>query len=79
MKTTIELPDALLHEAQQIAGAQGTTLNSLLEEGLRAAIARRRRSQQFELRAASVDGRGLNPELAAAGWAQIQAVSYGTS
>jgi hypothetical protein len=77
MKTTVELPDDLLREAQQIARAEGTTLKSVLEEGLRAVIARHRSSQQFTLRDASVDGRGINPDLADAGWARIREISYG--
>jgi predicted transcriptional regulator len=77
MKTTVELPDDLLREAQRIARAEGTTLRSVLEEGLRAVIARYLSSQQFTLRDASVGGHGLNPDLADAGWAQIRAVSYG--
>ena len=77
MKTTVELPDDLLREAQRIARAEGTTLRSVLEEGLREVIARYHNSQQFTLRDASIDGRGLDPELAEAGWARIRAVSYG--
>lgn len=77
MKTTVELPDDLLREAQQIARAEGTTLKSVLEEGLRAVIARYRSSQLFTLRDASVDGRGVSPELADAGWARIREISYG--
>jgi predicted transcriptional regulator len=77
MKTTVELPDDLLREAQRIARAEGTTLRSVLEEGLRAVIARYQSSQQFTLRDASIDGRGLDPELADAGWARIRAISYG--
>jgi len=77
MKTTVELPDDLLREAQQIARAEGTTLRSVLEEGLRAVINRHKSAQQFALRDASVDGRGLNPDLAEAGWERIREISYG--
>jgi hypothetical protein len=77
MKTTVELPDELLSEAQQIARAEGTTLKSVLEEGLRAVIARHRESRRFELTDASVGGRGLRPELRDAGWAKIRDLSYG--
>jgi len=77
MKTTVELPDELLREAQNVARAEETTLKSLLEEGLRAVIARHRSSQQFTLRDSSVDGRGLNPELADAAWTRIREISYG--
>jgi predicted transcriptional regulator len=77
MKTTVELPDELLLEAQQIARAEGTTLKSVLEEGLRATIARYHRAQHFALRDASVGGQGLRPEVAQAGWASIRELSYG--
>lgn len=77
MKTTIELPDELLREAQQIARAEGTTLKSVMEEGLRAVIARHRSAAHFELRDASVTGRGLRPDFADADWARIREASYG--
>lgn len=77
MKTTVDLPDDLLREAQQVARAEGTTLRSVVEEGLRAVIARHRSARRFELRDASVPGRGLQPELAGADWAAIRDASYG--
>jgi predicted transcriptional regulator len=77
MKTTVELPDELLREAHNIARAEGTTLKSVLEEGLRAVIARYHSSQQFRLRDASVAGRGVHREFAEADWAKIRAASYG--
>jgi hypothetical protein len=77
MKTTVELPDELLREAQRIARAESTTLKSLLEEGLRAVIARHRSGGTFALRDASVDGRGLRPEVRTAGWADLRDVIYG--
>jgi predicted transcriptional regulator len=77
MKTTIELPDDLLQEVQQLARAEGTTMKSLLEEGLRAVIARHREAGRFALRDASVTGTGLTREFADADWAQIREASYG--
>ncbi len=77
MKTTVDLPDELLLEAQQIARAEGTTMKSVLEEGLRAVIARHRRAQSFTLRDASVDGNGLRPEVGQADWRAIRELSYG--
>ena len=38
MRTSINLPDALLAEAKARAAAQGRTLTSLIEEGLRAVL-----------------------------------------
>lgn len=77
MKTTVDLPDELLLEAQRIARAEGTTMKSVLEEGLRAVIARHRRAQSFALRDASVGGQGLRPEIAQADWGTIRELSYG--
>ncbi|HKD88551.1 MAG TPA: type II toxin-antitoxin system VapB family antitoxin [Streptosporangiaceae bacterium] len=77
MKTTVELPDELVREAQELARAEGTTMKSVLEEGLRAVIARHRHAQGFTLRDASVAGRGLRPDVAEAGWAKIRELSYG--
>ena len=77
MKTTVDLPDELLLEAQRIARDEGTTLKSVMEEGLRAVIARHRSSRQFHLRDASVTGRGLQPEFADADWSRIRQASYG--
>lgn len=77
MKTTIELPDDLFQEAQHLARAEGTTMKSLMEEGLRAAIARHREAGRFALRDASVDGAGLTAEFAGRSWAQIREASYG--
>jgi hypothetical protein len=45
MKTTVEIPAELLLEAQRIARAEGTTMKPVLEEGLRAVIARHHRGQ----------------------------------
>ncbi|HEY8452595.1 MAG: type II toxin-antitoxin system VapB family antitoxin [Micromonosporaceae bacterium] len=77
MKTTIDLPEPLLREAQEVARAEGTTLRALVEDGLRAVLARRRAGTQFRLPDASVGGRGLRPEFASAGWEDIRAAIYG--
>jgi hypothetical protein len=77
MKTTVELPDDLLREAQGLARAEGTTMKSLLEEGLREVIARHKERGPFALRDASVTGHGLTPEFADATWAEIREAGYG--
>lgn len=60
MKTTVELPDALLDEARRLARDRGVTLKDLLEEGLRAELARRRevrdRPREFRFRTAGRPG-----------------------
>ncbi len=42
MRTTINIDDALLAEAKVIAARSGRTLNSVVEDALRVAIAQRR-------------------------------------
>jgi len=78
MKTTIELPDELLREAHRLAREEQTTLKSLMEEGLRAVIARHRSQSEFVLRDASVSGRGLQPGARNASWADLREIIYGS-
>ncbi len=77
VKTTIELPDELLLEVQQLARQQQRTMKALVEEGLRNVIARYRQEEAFRLTDASVGGLGLRPELRAANWDELRAAAYG--
>jgi hypothetical protein len=76
MKTTVEIPDALLDEARKLATRQGTTLRVLIIEGLRNSITQRRRAASFKLRNASVAGKGLQPGIEAADWNRIRELAY---
>jgi hypothetical protein len=77
MKTTIDIADSLLAEAQEVARQEGTTLKALTQEGLRNVIAeRKRRQKRFKLRDASVGGHGLNPEFRDASWERIREEIY---
>jgi Arc/MetJ family transcription regulator len=77
MKTTIDIADALLTEAKQVAAAEGTTLRELVEDGLRRALeVRRQESGGFRLRKASVRGKGLQPEFADGSWERIRDAIY---
>jgi hypothetical protein len=64
MKTTVEIPDAVLDEAREVAAREGTTVRALIETGLRREIQERKRRVRFRLRRASFKGRGLQPEAA---------------
>lgn len=77
MKTTIDLPDALLADARRVAAKEGSTLRALLEAGLRRILRERRQRQAFVLKDGSVDGRGLRPELRGASWDTIRQMAYG--
>ena len=76
MKTTIEISNPVLNAAKELAHRRGTTLRSLVEEGLRLALERERNNEEFRLRDASVDGDGLRPELADAPWETIRDLAY---
>jgi Arc/MetJ family transcription regulator len=72
MKTTIDIPDALLRETRKVAAREGTTLRSLVEQGLRRIVAEKKRRPAFRLRKASFKGRGLREELRDAGWERLR-------
>jgi hypothetical protein len=76
MKTTIEIPDALLEEARRTAAREGTSVRALIIEALHRLIGDRRRDKPFRLRDASFKGRGLSPEFADASWSEIRDATY---
>ena len=76
VKTTIDIADPVLREARKVAAREGTTLRSLIEEGLRRVLADKRRKSPFRLRLVTVGGRGLRPELQGASWDEIRDLSY---
>lgn len=76
MKTTVEIPDALLEEARRLAAREGTTLRALVEEGLRRAIAERKQAGAFRLRKVTFQGGGLQPHVAGAPWERIRDLAY---
>ena len=73
----MELPEELLRAAQRTARREGTTVKSLLEEGLRLALARHQDNEVTGLRDASVGGNGLRPEFRGASWSEIRNAAYG--
>jgi len=77
MKTTVDLPEVLVREAQDVARAEGTTLRNLVEDGLRVALKQRRAGSLFRLPDASVNGNGLRPEFRGVGWDELRAAIYG--
>jgi Bacterial antitoxin of type II TA system, VapB len=76
MKTTIDIADPLLREAQKIAARERTTLRALVEQGLRKIIAERKTARPFRLRKVTFKGQGLVPELRGADWEKIRDLAY---
>ncbi len=72
MKTTVELPEALLKRAKRLAAREGTTIRALIEESLRRVLAERERASTFELRPVTFRGEGLSPEAREGGWDAIR-------
>lgn len=77
MKTTIDIPDQLLAEAQDLARREGTTLKALTHEALRKVIAEKKsRVKKFKLRDVSFGGDGLSDEYKDAPWEKIRDAIY---
>ena len=73
MKTTVELPDGLLHEAKSYASAHGLSLKQVLEAGLRQVLGSRRKDKPFKLRKHPFRGSGLATD---ADWPTIREKIY---
>ena len=77
MKTKIDIPDALLTEAQNLARREGMTLAALVQEGLRSVIAKKKAEKEpFKLRDVSFGGDGLTEEFRSASWEQSRDAIY---
>ncbi len=76
MKTTVEISNALLEEARRAAARDGTTVRTLIEEGLRRVLAERKKKDRFRLRKATFKGKGLQPQLEGASWDRIRDTIY---
>jgi len=78
MKTTIEIADPLLDEAQAAAAREGVTLRELVERGLRRVLEEAHDRKPYRMPDASFKGgRGLRPELRDASWEEIRRRAYG--
>lgn len=76
MKTTIDIAEAVLLEAKELALREGTTLRALVERGLRSVIEEGKAQGGFTLRRVSFGGRGLRPEMLDGGWDAIRDAAY---
>ena len=76
MKTTIEISDALLKEAKDVAAARGTTLRELVETGLHAVVDDARNPKQVSYRRHTVTGNGLQHGVREGDWEIIRSLAY---
>lgn len=76
MKTTIEISDPLLQQAKQLAARDGTTLRTLVEQGLRRIVSEKKQVGGFKLRQASFKGEGLQQEVRGANWEKVRELIY---
>jgi len=76
MKTTIDIADDLLDRARALAANEGTTVRSLVEEGLCLALDRRLEKSGFSLRSASFKGEGLQPGVSLERWEAVRGLVY---
>jgi hypothetical protein len=77
MKTTIDIADSLFRRVKTLARREGVPMRELVERGLALALEERDRRTAFQLRDASIRGRGLTAEAASLSWDELRARSYG--
>jgi len=73
MKTTVEISDALLESARELAAARSTTLRQIIEEGLVKVIDDSAKRPRYRLRDFSFGGKGPAPKKT---WEEIRAMIY---
>jgi hypothetical protein len=76
MKTTVEISGPLLREVKRLALRDKTTVRALIEQGLRATVAARRKGRPFRLRQASFKGDGLVSGRSLRDWDAIRDLAY---
>jgi hypothetical protein len=78
MTVEIEIADALLAEATRVAAEEDTTIEALVEDGLRSVLDARQERKPFKLRDGSFrgQGRGLKPEFENADWDKMRGAIY---
>ena len=78
MKTTVDISDPLFRQARAEAERNGSTLRSLIEDGLRAVLEKRRAAsvKRFRLSKLPTQGGGITPEFQNVGWEGMLEESY---
>jgi hypothetical protein len=76
MKTTIEIPDPLLNDARRVAAREGSTVRSLVEQGLRRVLAEKLPGRDYKLKRASFKGNGVCQGLHEGQWQSLRNLIY---
>lgn len=76
MKTTIDIPDALMARCKKVISEQHMTFRSLVEEGLDRVLEERVHREPFKLRAVQYRGGGFQTGFNEAGWERIRDAAY---
>jgi len=72
MKTTVELPDALLREAKAYAAPQGVPMREVFERGLRAVLDEATK-EPFNLKTVTTNGEGMVRDYS---WQEVLDIIY---
>lgn len=75
MRTSIDLPDALMAKVKRLAARRGTTLRALVEEGL-LAVLNGARGTPFRLPDTRFHGDGMVDGLSEAEWDRVRDLAY---
>lgn len=77
MRTSIELPDPMFNRARTLAQQRGTTMKSLIEEGLRHVLDSEGPTDTGEeVRLLTYGTGGMRPEFAEGDWNKLAEVIY---
>lgn len=76
MKTTVEISDAVLNAARDLARRQKTTVKALIERGLRRELAEVDRKPAFQLRRVTFSGNGLRTDSPELRWDRLRELAY---
>ena len=77
MKTTVEIPDALLDQARRHARRSGRPVRSLIEDGLRLVLQAESTGERYRLPDRSVGEEGAANPLESLSWQDLRAEIYG--
>ena len=76
MKTTIDIPDALMARCKTVIGRERVTFRSLVEEGLDRVLSEHMERKPFKLKTVPFKGGGFQPGFGEQGWSQIREAAY---